>query len=90
MIETVDEVVVNELILGKDLVFFEVLSESFLFFIREKLQLSELNFEILFHVKQLIFFVVAEVKFLDKVILFLLKEVLAGVEPFCLFFELGD
>jgi hypothetical protein len=52
-IETAHEVVVDLLILGEDFVFLEVVTESFLLFVGEKFELSQLNFEILLDIKEL-------------------------------------
>ena len=81
-IKTAHEVVVDLLVLGEDFVLLEVPSESFLLFVGEEFELSKLNFEILFDIKKLLFFLSTEVDFLDEVVFLLLKEILSGVVSF--------
>lgn len=78
------------LILGEDFVFLEVFSESFLFFVSKELKLPQLDLKILLDVKELIFLMFTEIKLLNEVVFFLLKEVLSGVVSFWFLFKLGD
>jgi hypothetical protein len=88
--KTAHKVVMNVLVLGKNLILLEILSESFFLFVRKEFQLSELNLKLLLDIKKLIFFVGAEIEFLNKIISFLFQKVLSGVVSFGLFLELGD
>ena len=71
-VETAHEVVVDLLVLGEDFVFLEVVTESFLLFVGEKFELSQLNFEILLDVEELLLFFSAEVEFFNKIVFLLL------------------
>jgi hypothetical protein len=88
--KTAHKVVMNVLVLGKNFILLEILSESFFLFVGKEFQLSELNLKLLLDIKKFFFFVGVEIEFLNKIINFLFQKVLSGVVSFGLFLELGD
>jgi hypothetical protein len=89
-IKTAHKVVMNVLVLCKDFILLEVLSESFFLLVGKEFQLLQLDLQILLYINEIFFFFSAEIELLNKIIILLLQKVLSGVEPFGLFFELGN
>ena len=76
-IKTAHKVVMNVLVLSQDFILLKVLPESFFLLVGKEFQLPQLDLQILLYIKEIFFFLSAEIQLLNKIIFLLLQKVLS-------------